>query len=133
MVFAAQFLKLKPQLVRLFRPCKLLTQVSTFRQNWYLFNNELLLVCHKTLVICITRLKKATNFIRIHVLTFTQKLELLTIKKDPVLRCKAVKTSAVGLTFCSFHCREAPLNTLFDRLGKFAKWNRTIELSRYSN
>lgn len=68
----------------------------------------------------ITRLKKATDFITIHALTIIQKLEFLTVK-DSVLGCKAVKVSAVGLTFASFHCREDPLNTLFDRLGQFAK------------
>ena len=131
MIFAAQFLKLTPQLASLLRPCTILTQVSTFRQNRYLFNKELLLECHKTLVMGITRLKKAKDFIRIHALTITQKLEFLTIK-DSVLRYKAVKVPAVGFTFASFLCLEAPLQTLFDRLGQFAEWNRT-DLSRYSN
>ena len=132
MVLAAQFLELTPKLVSLLRPCTVLTQASTFRPNRYWFNKELLLACHKTLVIGITRLKKAMDFIRIEALMIAQKLEYLTIK-DSVLRCKAVNVWTVGLTCASFHCREAPLNTLFDRLGQFAKWNRAIQLSRYSD
>lgn len=86
---------------------------------------------HKTLVMDVTRLLTATDFIRIHALTSTQQLEFLTIKGS-VLRCKAVKVLAVGLTLASFHFQEAPLTTLFDRLGQFAKY-RTKEYCRYSN
>ena len=41
--------------------------------------------------------------------------------KRLVLRCKAVKVLAVGLIFGSSHSWETPINTLFNRLGQFAK------------